>query len=391
MNKQGWEVKKLGDIICFQNGFAFQSSKFRNNGLAILRIGNIENGMINTEDLIFFHKKDYSANLDNYIVNKDDILIAMSGATTGKVAIFNLDETFYINQRVGKITTSSFINNSYVYYFLQIRKEDTFALASGAAQPNISASEIKNISIFVPPLSTQNKIVKELDTLQAIITKKKAQLVELDNLAQATFYEMFNDLEQNKFNFSKDKLENIFLKITDGTHQTPTYTNDKTTGIKFLSSKDVTTGKINWQNIKYIPEWLHKELSKRLKPQKYDILLAKNGTTGVCALVDTDDIFDIYVSLALLRPKKSFNAIFLVHAINNPETKNQFNAHLKGVGVPNLHLKEIRNTEILTPPLDLQNQFAKRIEAIEKQKALINQSISETQLLFDSAMDNYFN
>ena len=80
--------------------------------------------------------------------------------------------------------------------------------------------------------------------------------------------------------------------ITDGTHKTPTYT-DKKSGIPFLSSKDITKGKIDWLHIKYITKELHKQLQKEVKPQRDDILLAKNGTTGIAALVEDDTIFDI--------------------------------------------------------------------------------------------------
>ena len=107
--------------------------------------------------------------------------------------------------------------------------------------------------------------------------------------------------------------------------------------------------------------------------------------------METDEVFDIYVSLALLRPKEGFLSKYLLYAINNPETKRQFNSSLKGVGVPNLHLGEIRKTLILTPSLDLQKEFAKKIEAIEKQKELMKQSIAETETLFNSRIEYWFN
>lgn len=91
------------------------------------------------------------------------------------------------------------------------------------------------------------------------------------------------------------------MKITDGTHKTPTYC-EQEKGIPFISAKDITTGKIDWSNIKYIIPSLHEELYARIAPKRDDVLLAKNGTTGVAALVDSDDVFDIYVTLAVLRP-----------------------------------------------------------------------------------------
>ena len=164
-------------------------------------------------------------------------------------------------------------------------------------------------------------------------------------------------------------MQDVCEPIKDGTHQTPTYTDDKTNGYKFLSSKDVTTGRINWDNIKYIPADLHEQLYKRIAPKKNDILLAKNGTTGVAAIVDRDDIFDIYVSLALLKPL-GINSVYLWAAINSQETKEQFDASLKGIGVPNLHLGEIKKARIVVPPVELQNKFAEFVQEVDKSKVV---------------------
>ena len=153
------------------------------------------------------------------------------------------------------------------------------------------------------------------------------------------------------------------IPITDGTHQTPTYS-DKENGIPFLSSKDVTSQRIEWSEIKYITKDLHEQLQKRVKPRKNDILLAKNGTTGVAALVETDEIFDIYVTLALLRPANIINPKFLLFMVNSPFCKNQFNGHLTGIGVPNLHLNDICKTLIPISPISEQQRIVSKIEEL---------------------------
>jgi len=151
--------------------------------------------------------------------------------------------------------------------------------------------------------------------------------------------------------------------ISDGTHETPTYENE---GIVFLSSKNVITKKIDWNNVKYISEQLHEKLSKRISPRKDDILLAKNGTTGVAAIVDRDITFDIYVSLALLRPSLKLNPRYLLEIINCEMVKKQFNSRLKGIGVPNLHLGEIKEVKIPLPPLSVQQEIVAEIEGYQK-------------------------
>ena len=158
------------------------------------------------------------------------------------------------------------------------------------------------------------------------------------------------------------RLQAICEPITDGTHKTPTYSDE---GFIFLSSKNVTSGHIDWDNIMYIPESLHNELYARLAPQKNDILLAKNGTTGVAAIVDRDCIFDIYVSLALLRIiGYIISPEYLLSTIASSTIQNYFNSSLKGLGVPNLHLEHIRTTLIPVAPINEQYRIATKLEQL---------------------------
>ena len=162
--------------------------------------------------------------------------------------------------------------------------------------------------------------------------------------------------------------ELCLIPITDGTHQTPTYTS-KENGIPFISSKDVTSQKINWDNIKYITKELHEELYKRVAPQKNDILLAKNGTTGVAAIVEDSRVFDIYVTLAVIRPSQNISPQYLYRIINSGFCKEQFDSHLTGIGLPNLHLTDIKKTIIPLPPYAEQIRI---VAEIEKWFALID-------------------
>ena len=165
-------------------------------------------------------------------------------------------------------------------------------------------------------------------------------------------------------------IEELCTLIKDGTHQTPIYTEDKQTGFRFLSSKDVMTQKISWDDIKYIPAGLHEKLYATIQPKRNDILMSKNGVNyGVAAVNDTDEVFDIYVSLALLRPRTDMvNPVYLRCAINNPDTKRQFDSSIKGIGVPNLHLGEIKKTKILLPPISQQNEFIAFVAQTDKSK-----------------------
>ena len=211
--------------------------------------------------------------------------------------------------------------------------------------------ELKEAKIPLPPLSVQKEIVEEIEGYQKIIDGARAVV------------ESYKPRIKIDESWEVVELGEICEKITDGTHQTPTYTES---GVIFLSSKNVTAKKIDWDNVKYISEELHLELSRRVSPQINDVLLAKNGTTGVAAIVDKDITFDIYVSLALLRPTEKILPLYLLNVVNSENVKQQFNSRLQGIGVPNLHLKEIKEVKIPLPPLELQQKIVEEIEEEQK-------------------------
>ena len=195
-----------------------------------------------------------------------------------------------------------------------------------------------------------------------------------------------------KNGWKQKQLSEVCEKITDGTHQTPTYFDE---GFLFLSSRNVTSGKIDWENVKYIDSKQHVDMQRRVSPRLNDILLAKNGTTGVAAMVDRDVPFDLYVSLALLRPSEAVLPAFLLYFINSPLAKNQFTKRLKGIGVPNLHLEEIREVEIPYPESKVEQRRLVDILDEAFQDLAIAEANSEKNLrnaraLFDSHLQSVF-
>ena len=319
---------------------------------------------------------------------KDDILIARYGASVGKI-LTGLEGAY--NVAIMKtIPNERVLQKKYLYYFLRTRYfQDTIQnVGSRAAQAGFNKSELEDIMIYLPNACAQEKIVCVLEKAQQLIDKRKEQIQACEELIKSQFIEMFGSVEQTKYAISS--LNDICEFIKDGTHQTPTYTEDKIDGYKFISSKDVTSGKIDWSNIKYIPKELHEELYAKIAPRRNDILLAKNGTTGICAIVETDDVFDIYVSVAILRPKQGYNSQYLWGAINSFDTKRHFDRSLKGIGVPNLHLGEIKKTKIIVPPIELQNEFAQFVQQVDKLKFGMEQSLKELEDNFDSLMQRAF-
>lgn len=317
-------------------------------------------------------------------------VILSSRAPIGKVAIAGCE--MYCNQGFKNLICSEKINNKYLFWFLKGNTSFLNSLGRGATFKEISKKIVADIKINVPDLEQQKAVVKILERISSLIQLRKQEIQKLEDLIRARFIELFGSLNDNEKGLDILPIEELCTLIKDGTHQTPIYTDDKQNGFKFLSSKDVMTQKICWDEIKYIPAELHEKLYATIQPIRNDILMSKNGVNyGVAAVNDTDEIFDIYVSLALLRPKTDkVNPVYLRCAINNPDTKRQFDSSIKGIGVPNLHLGEIKKTKILVPSMDKQNAFVAFVEKIDKSKVAIQKALDKTQLLFDSLMQKYF-
>jgi type I restriction enzyme S subunit len=164
--EEGVVVKTLGEVCNFQNGYSFKSTDYEkqnDTNIGILQIKSIQNRFIDENKITEYIEENKKYKL--FEIQKGDILIALSGATTGKIGIYNLEQKSYLNQRVGKINAKTGISQKYIYYWYVCCNiyEKILNLAQGTAQPNISTNDISNIKIPIPSLDKQNEIVQYLD------------------------------------------------------------------------------------------------------------------------------------------------------------------------------------------------------------------------------------
>lgn len=205
-----WKKCKAKYLVSFINGYAFDSSEFTNEGkYSVIRIGDIKNGTINYENVC---KINSNNNLEKYKITSDDLLIAMSGATIGKMAIANdIKDDIYINQRVGIIRCGKSINNKFMFYSLLTNEFLKYVLYQswGSAQPNISSENINNYIIAIPSIVEQEKIANFLDI----------KISEIENVIEKT-KETIEDYKKYKKNFiikvtTKGLDKNAEMKDTD--------------------------------------------------------------------------------------------------------------------------------------------------------------------------------
>lgn len=316
------------------------------------------------------------------LMPKDTVLLS-SRAPIGYVAIAS--NSISTNQGFKNFLPSDAFYSRFLYWYLKSSKSLLESYASGTTFLELSGSKASMVEFPLPPLPEQKRIVYRIESLFAKLDEAKEKIQQVLDGAEmrkaAILHKAFTgELTKNwrkENGISEDSwveytLQSVCtMKITDGTHKTPTYS-DKENGVVFLSAKDITSGEINWENTKYITSELHKELYSRLAPQINDILLAKNGTTGVAALVKEDKVFDIYVTLALLRPNVEIVIPeYLLNIINSPLCKVQFNENLTGIGVPNLHLRDIKDVKIKVPSISEQEIISDKVEMLLANEGMV--------------------
>lgn len=191
-NEKGWEVKKLGEVTEVQNGFAFKSELFTEKGLPILRISNIQNNEITEDGCVYFEERSYNTDLSRYLVEPNRILIAMSGATTGKCGINKTSTHFYLNQRVGMFRENKeMVQTLYLFYFLLMKSEESLKIAMGVAQPNLSTSQIKDFNIPLPPLPLQETFAARVSAIEEEKAAIAASIEKMQTLLDARMQEYF--------------------------------------------------------------------------------------------------------------------------------------------------------------------------------------------------------
>lgn len=414
---ESWRWVKVGNICdCGAGATPPRGNKdFYDNGtIPWLKTGELTNGYIYRceEKITYLALEKCSLRLNQ----KDDILIAMYGATIGKLGIVTFPLT--TNQACCGCTPYMGIYNLYLFYCFMCIKETLIGKAEGGAQPNISREKIRSSLVPVPPIEEQQRIVDKINEIMPKIDEYEKIEKELKALKKAfpenvksailqaamqgnLTEQLENDskVDELLLNIEKDRedkinsglvkndkrlftkrvddedtsltipdswrsvtLGSILYKLTDGTHKTPKYV---TNGVKFVSVKDMSSGKLDLSSTKFITKEEHEELFNRCNPEKGDMLLSKVGTTGVPAIVDTDEKFSLFVSVALLKYNHQFiNEKFLYYLICSPLVQEQVKENTRGVGNKNWVLDFIAKTVIVLPPIEEQKRIVERLETL---------------------------
>ena len=379
MNKQDWTYKKLGEVCKVIMG---QSP----DGKSV----NDTNGIEFHQGKVFFGKKylEFSNTFTEQpskIAEPNSVLLCVRAP----VGVVNITlRRICIGRGLCAIQPNDNIIMPFIYYALTKKQAYFDKNSTGSTFKAISSKIVTNTIIPIPPIGEQERIVAELDLLSGIIEKKKEQLKAYDRLAQSIFYSMFGDPIDNPKGWETKKLGDV---STIGTGATPSrekeglyYGGDihwvKTTEVHNCditeTEESITQLAIEQTNCKiYPPNTLLMAMYGQGKTRGQIAKLRINAATNqACAAILLD--FNIchldYVYELLLINYEYIRAL------------------AQGGNQANLNMKLVASIPIPLPPLSLQEEFAEKVEAIERQKALVQESIEEVQTMFDCTMDKYF-
>ncbi len=392
---KGWVLSSIGEACLIENGLRKPISlKERANCQGIYPYYGAT-GII-----------DY---LDNYTHEGEYVLIGEDGAnllSKSKALAFIANGQYWVNNHAHTLRSLAGCPNQYLErYFNSLSLE---RWVTGSAQPKLTKMNLESIPYPLAPLPEQKRIVEKLDEVLAQVDTIKARLDGIPDLLKRfrqsvlasavsgklteewrlnfrqlkTDAEILQIVEERKLKVAKRlqtpelhlkseeykipnnwrwvSLDSLSSKIVDGVHHKPEYVEE---GVPFMSVKDINGGKILFNNCKYISEETHKDIHSRCNPEKGDLLITKSGTIGRTAIVDTDEIFDLFVSVALIKPaSKMVNMeyinIALMHWINSIDVSSR----VVGTAIKNLHLRDMRVLAIPFAPVEEQKEIVRLVD-----------------------------
>ena len=391
--REGWTYRKLGDICIVINGL-WTGKKAPFITVAVIRNTNFSKDCrLKLDDVAYLdvETKQYSSRK----LKPGDIIIEKSGGSekqpVGRPVLFDIEEGDYsfsnftatLRIKEGEIVNPTFLHRCLYGHYV---KGETLRMQSKTTGlHNLDMKAFLRLPIPNLPVAEQERIVAELDLLQGIIDKQKAQLKELDTLAQSIFYDMF------------DNRDDCVCKIID-LCKTPDDIKCGPFGTQLSKEEYKTSGVAIWgipqvNSLFRVPptDFVTAEKAKALASFSVipgDIVMSRKCAVFPSSLPEGIIHSDV---LRIRLENDKMDSVFLMYQLHLSDTiKRQILSVSSGAIMPGINVGKLKQISVSVPPLSLQQSFATKIEAIERQKASINASIAETQKLFDYTMDKYF-
>ena len=275
------------------------------------------------------------------------------------------------------------------YLYWALGSIDYDRLVDRAAKgKTLNKAKLKILQIPLPPLVEQKRIAWILDAVDALRAKRREALAQLDTLLQSTFLDMFGDPVTNPMGWEKPPLEDLCDKVIDCPHSTPRWSGS---GVICLRTSNLGKGEWNWADTRFVIEEDYTERTRRSEILPNDIILSREGTVGVLALVDEGMRLCMGQRLVQLRVVDSqLHPRFLLNLLLHDLAPERLSRLIAGSTSKHLNVKELRKFPVLLPPLDIQHSFAAVVESVEQQRARQRAHLAELDTLFASLQSRAF-
>ena len=393
--KQGWEIKTIADVCTFIKNGANIKQERGAGGVPITRIETLSGGVFNRERLGYANLATPDKYL-SYVLEYGDLLFSHINSKTyiGRTVVYVPENDEQVIHGMNLLRLKLDFDLMSPFFFQYYTRTDIFKAQvanrrkDAVNQSSITTTDIKTISLPVPPIAEQEKIVAELDSLSEIIEKKKQQLKELDNLAQSIFYEIFGDPVENDKGWEVKTYGSEFQISSGGTPDTKNNLYWDNGDISWIGSNLCHDEIIYKNDGKYITKDGFDNSSAKEYKSGYVLVALVGATIGRTALLRFNTTTNQNVAGINVPANENFVPEFIFYHLQ------KLYELFMGIGNGKFkmaNLRFIRELPLIVPSLSLQQDFASKIKAIEKQKELIAQSIKEAETLFNSRMDYYFN
>lgn len=386
--KQGWEIKKLGEVCTIERGGSPRPIQAyiteSDDGINWIKIGDATDGskyITSTKEKI----KPEGMKKSRF-VHKGDFILSNS-MSFGRPYILAVDGCIHDGWLVIHDDSNRFDKN-YLYYYLGSPNiyNEFKRLAVGGVVNNLNSELVRSVNVCIPPREEQERIVAELDCLSGVIEKKREQLKELDALAQSIFYQMFGGPITNEKGWEVKKLGEVCKTTSGGTPSKGHNEYYEGGTIPWLRSGEVNKMYI-YDTELFITEEGLKNSSAKWFPENTVVVAMYGATVGQVGILKSK--MTTNQAICGIFPNEYFIPTYLYHFLLSK--KEEYLKLATGGAQPNISQNIVRDTLVCCPPIATQQEFADKIEAIEKQKELIKESIKETETLFNARMDYYFN
>jgi type I restriction enzyme S subunit len=328
--------------------------------------------------------------IDKAIFNEPLLLVAEDGGhfdQPERGVAYTIRGSSWINNHVHILRPdkSQVLLDFLGYYF---RHFDFLPYITGTTRAKLTQRDLMRVEVPVAPLAEQEQIVKLLDEADALRKLRAEADRRTAYLIPALFNEMFGDPVENPKGYPIQPLEEVCSRITDGTHQPPPFAEK---GIPFLFVRNIVSGFIDFDTEKFITEETFAKLTRRVKPERGDILYSTVGSYGVAVQVETDRKFTFQRHIGHLKPnRQQIDSGFLTAQLNTSSLKLQADQSARGIAQKTVNLAEIRKFKVIVPALVLQKKFATRAREIRGLEAEQAASRQRLDALFQSMLHRAF-